>query len=63
MPALAAGWRNALRAVTPEPTGHFLVDLADRIALHAARSALAGTANLQCGNLPFDAQAAVFAHG
>jgi hypothetical protein len=46
-----------------EPTGHFLVDLAVRIALHAARSALAGTANRQCGNLPFDAQEAVFAHG
>jgi len=45
------------------PTGHFLVDLAVRIALHAARSALAGMASLQCGNLPFDAQAAVFAHG
>jgi len=47
----------------PEPTGHFLVDLADRIALHAARSALADMASRQCGNLPFDAQAAVFAHG
>jgi hypothetical protein len=63
MPALSAGWRNALRLVTPEATGYFLVDLTDRIALHAARSALAGTANLHCGNLPFDAQAAVFAHG
>jgi hypothetical protein len=33
-----------------------------RIALHAARSTLAGTANLQCGNRHFDAQTAVFAH-
>jgi|CZKF01.1.fsa_nt_gi hypothetical protein len=46
-----------------ERSGLFLADLAVQIALHTARSALAGMASLQCGNLPFDAQATVFAHG
>jgi len=43
-------------------TGHFLVNLAAWIALHAVRSALAGIANEQRGNQPFDIQAVVFAH-
>jgi hypothetical protein len=42
--------------------GLILVDLAAWIALFAARSALAGTANQKCGNRPFDTPAVVFVH-
>jgi len=57
-----AGYRYACGPRDRERTGHFLVDLGAWIALHAARSALAGIANQQRGNQPFDIQAVVFAH-
>jgi len=57
-----AGYRNAYGPSDRERTGHFLVDHAAWIALHAVRSALAGIANEQRGNQPFDIQAVVFAH-
>jgi hypothetical protein len=63
VPALVAGWRNALGLGYRELIGRILVDLAAWIALHAVCSALEGAANLQCGNQPFDVQAIVFAHG
>jgi hypothetical protein len=46
-----------------ERDGLTLVDIAAWIALHAARSALAGAASRKCGNQPFDTPAVVFVHG